>query len=101
MPINKNVELNYRLQVTVYDVLSLQQPQAAEQRAGEPPDEAQAEPLVVVLLYQLVQVYTGNHKEETFCYINSVGSTQTHCKCTCIWYRLIKNTRVARAVVRA
>lgn len=43
----------------MYDVLGLEQAQAAQQRAREPPDEAQAEPLVVVLLYQLVQVYAG------------------------------------------
>lgn len=43
----------------MYDVLPLEQPEAPEQRAREPPDEAQAEPLVVVLLDQLVQIDAG------------------------------------------
>lgn len=43
----------------MYNVLSLEQPEASEQRAREPPDETQTEPLIVVLLDQLVQVDAG------------------------------------------
>lgn len=38
------------------NVFSVQEPQALNQGVGEPPDEAQTETLVVVLLDQLVQV---------------------------------------------
>lgn len=48
------VEITHRFQIAMYDVLGLEEPQTAQQRAREPPDETQAEPLVVVLLYQLV-----------------------------------------------
>lgn len=57
-PVDYKVK-THRFQVAVYNVLRLQEPQAPEQRGGEAPDEAQAEALVVVLLYQLVQVDAG------------------------------------------
>lgn len=40
------------------DVLRFEQPEAAQKRAREPPDEAQAKALVVVLFDQFIQVYT-------------------------------------------
>lgn len=41
----------YRLQITMDDLLVVQQAQAFDYRVAEPTDEAQAESLIVVLLY--------------------------------------------------
>lgn len=54
-----NKQRTHRLQIAVDDVLLEQQSQALDDRVGEPPDQAQTEALVVVLLDQLVQVDAG------------------------------------------
>ena len=47
----------YGFEVTVYDLLAVQQFEALEQGEGEPADEGDTKPLEVVLLDQLVQVH--------------------------------------------
>lgn len=41
------------------NVLPVEQLETLDEREGEPLDETQTEPLVIVLLYQLVQVQAG------------------------------------------
>lgn len=59
-----NFAATHRFQIAMDDVFLLKQPQALEQGVGESSDQAQAESLIAVLLYQLVQVQAGNGQSE-------------------------------------
>ncbi len=52
------MDITYRFEVAMDDILSAEQPQALDQRVGKAADQVEAEALVVVLLDQLVQVET-------------------------------------------
>lgn len=54
----------YRLEVAVYDLLSVEHLQAPEQSVGEAADESHTEALEVVLFDQLIQVHPDKRNEQ-------------------------------------
>lgn len=55
----QSYSLSYRLEITVYYILLVEQAQAFHNRITEAPYQAHAETIVIVLLYQLVQIETA------------------------------------------
>lgn len=55
----QSYSLSYRLEITVYYILLVEQAQAFHNRITEAPYQAHAETVVIVLLYQLVQIETA------------------------------------------
>lgn len=53
----------HRLEITVYDILLVEQTQTFDNRITEAPYQAHAETIVIVLLYQLVQIETANRRK--------------------------------------
>lgn len=56
VPPSRPSNLTYRLQITMDNLLVVEEAQAFDYRVAEAPNEAQTESVVVVLLDQLVQI---------------------------------------------